>query len=144
LRRFAQMVFETSYFDQAVAPSGILADEIPPLIGDVHVSLPGTALRGANPAGLIVHISASVSDNSTNPSSLNVTATYSVDKINWDQITLQPVGGGVFAAMVNAPANGENIFVIIEARDKAGNVATDTAKGTFSSYSFNYVPLIQR
>jgi hypothetical protein len=138
------MVFEISYIDPAVAPSGTLADEIPPLIGDVHVSLPGTTLGGTNPAGLVVHISASVSDNSTNPSSLNVTATYSTDKINWDQIALHSVGGGVFAATVNAPANGENIFVIVEARDNAGNVATDTAKGTFSSYAFNYVPLIQR
>ncbi|HEX9442429.1 MAG TPA: hypothetical protein VF909_22265, partial [Roseiflexaceae bacterium] len=144
LRRFSQMVFEISYIDPAVAPPSTLADEIPPLIGDVHVSLPGTALRGANPAGLVVHISASVSDNSTNPSSLNVTATYSTDKLNWDQIALHSVGGGLFEATVNAPANGQNIFVIVEARDKAGNVATDTAKGTLSSYTFIYLPLVRR
>jgi hypothetical protein len=51
---------------------------------------------------------------------------------------------GKFEARIDAPGQGENIFVIVTATDQAGNTATYTAKGELLSYSFINLPMIQK
>jgi hypothetical protein len=95
-----------------------------------------------------VRIAARVSDNQSG--GLDVQTTYTVDGQTWKHAQLQPSAGpaagsgAVFMADVDAPANGRNIFVIVEARDKSGNVTTDTAKGSLYAFSFTFLPLIRR
>jgi hypothetical protein len=139
LRRFSQMVFEVSYLDPS-AP-GAIDDSQPPRIDDISVSLPGAATSGAAPSALSVHVQAQVSDNQGGP--LDVSATYTTNGQTWSRVKLQG-SGGLFQAVIDAPADGRSIAVIIEARDRSGNVATDTAKGTLNAYSSTFVPLVRR
>ena len=137
------MVFEVSYLDPGTAFSSFSTDSQPPVISDIDVSLPGTTFQGQIAAPQQVKISTRVVDNGTN--GLDVGATYTIDGLHWQRKTLTlNQATGLFEATVPAPSFAENIFVIVEARDQAGNVAVDTAKGTFSSYAFNYLPLLLR
>jgi hypothetical protein len=137
------MVFEVSYVDPAVASPAVLGDDIPPALGDIDVTLTQVAARNLAPAAVNVLISARVSDAGGLDS---VTATYTTDGTHWKQATLQNAGGGLYQAIVEGPPQGGNIFVIVEARATAGNVATDTAKGQLFSidYKYLYLPLIRR
>jgi len=142
LRRFRQMVFEITYVDPRTAPPSVLGDETPPVINDVKVSLPGNATQAASLPAQFVQIGASVTDNSAG--GLEVSATYTIDGAAWRRTMLVPVGGGLFGATVPAPSGANNIFVIVEARDRGGNVVIDTAKGRLWSYTFVSLPLVQR
>jgi hypothetical protein len=143
LRRFRSMVFEVSYRDPRVAPAAILGDDVPPLISDIDVALSSSGLQHIGLAALSVHISAQVVDNSGGLDS--VTATYTVDGSAWQQVQLKDQNGdGRYEQLIAAPPTLHNISVIVEARDKAGNVTTDTAKGKLSAFALTYLPIIRR
>jgi hypothetical protein len=144
LRRFYSMVFEVSYRDPLAAPANILGDDVPPLISDIDVAPPSGALQRIGPAALSVRISARVIDNSGGGLD-SVTATYTVDGKTWQQVKLTDGNGdGLYETVVQPPSTIQNIYVIVEARDTAGNVTTDTAKGRLSAFELTYLPLIRR
>jgi hypothetical protein len=144
LRRFRSMVFEISYRDPVNAPAGILGDDVPPLIRDINVSPSSGALRRIGPAALSVRISARVIDNSGGELD-SVTATYTTDGKTWQQVELTDGNGdGLYEQLIQPPSNIQNIYVIVEARDTAGNVTTDTAKGRLTAFELTYLPLIRR
>jgi hypothetical protein len=144
LRRFRSMVFEISYRDPAVAPPNILGDDVPPLIRDINVSPSSSALQRIGPAALAVRISAEVADNSGGGLE-SVTATYTVDGKTWQQVELTDDNGdGIYEKLIQPPSTIQNIYVIVEARDKAGNVTTDTAKGQLTSFELTFLPIIRR
>ena len=141
LRRFSQMIFEIAYLDPESAPADMLDDTTPPQISDVTISLPsqGGVAPAAQPQ---IVITASVSDTGTG---LAVEAAYSNDGVEWDSALLKPTGvPGTYRLQIDAPANGKNIAVLVTATDKAGNVATYTAKGTLLAYSFLFMPVVRR
>jgi hypothetical protein len=46
--------------------------------------------------------------------------------------------------LIDPPPLGQNITLIVEARDGSGNVSTYTAKGTMSAFSLLMVPIVRR
>jgi hypothetical protein len=147
LRRFGQMVFEISYLDPAHAPAALKTDDIPPLISDIRISLGTAALQAIGPASLSAQISARVSDSSGSGLDTNaVTATYSTDGEHWGHVVLNPMPNSeeFFNTTVSGLTDGRKLFVIIEARDKAGNTTTDTSKGNLSALTVLYLPIVRR
>jgi hypothetical protein len=147
LRRFARMVFEITYVDPKRATSAMLADSTPPLVQDVTiVSTPASASQGITLAAQSIEIKADVSD----PSGIgvaNVNAVYTTDGVHWQRVDFQPLGGGIYGATVQsriAQTNAE-VVAVVEARDRAGNVTVQTAKGTLSgTFTTVTLPLIRR
>jgi hypothetical protein len=143
LRRYTQMVFEVSYIDPESAPLSLLTDNASPRISNVAIA-PATAPRMAAATAAALKVTAKVADAGAT-GGLDVRVTYSGDGKSWSfkPLTYNPATG-LFEALINAPTGGNNIFVIVEARDKAGNVSTYTAKGSLLSYTFIRLPLVLR
>jgi hypothetical protein len=142
LRRFSRMVFEILYIDPQTAEQTTLADQVPPLINDVNITLLNQSAQ-ASIAARLVRISAGVLDPGGDVLP-DVSMTYTNDGANWrrQQLTLNPATG-LFEAVVSAPPSSGNIFVIVEARDRAGNVTVYTAKGQLA-LTLVYLPFIRR
>jgi hypothetical protein len=142
-RRFSQMVFEVSYLDPSA--TGAISDNLPPRIDTIHVAPPAATTNSIAPAAQSIRISARVADNHVG--GLDVRAAYTADGQTWKSVKLQPTAGpaagGLFMANIDAPANSWNIFVIVEARDRSGNVTTDTAKGSLYSFNSIFMPLVR-
>jgi predicted outer membrane repeat protein len=136
LRRFSQLVFEVTYVDPA-APEGIVDDLSPPLIVDVDASLPGT--QGAPPDG--VRLTALVEDGESGVES--VTALYSVDGRAWQQVALALQPNGSYAATITIGASGR-LELLVDARDRSGNVSVETGKGEFTPFSVARIALLTR
>ena len=145
LRRFSRMVFEIVYIDPQTAQPTTLADQTPPLINNVNITLLNQSAQ-ASIAARSVRITARALDpGGSDTPKLEVSATYTNDGVNWQRRQLVfNATTGLFEAVVNAPPASGNIFVIVEARDGAGNVAVYTAKGRLSALTLVYLPAIRR
>ncbi|HEU5098836.1 MAG TPA: hypothetical protein VFU22_07455, partial [Roseiflexaceae bacterium] len=145
LRRFSQLVFEVSYVDPNSATGSALTDETPPEISDVTISLPQLVARQAGIAAQQIQVSALVKDDGGASGTLDVSITYSNDGMNWQ---LKPLtfnaGAGLYTGSIDPPAAGQNIAVIVEAKDGAGNVANYTAKGSLKAFSILALPVLRR
>src|SRR5262249_9608329 len=134
LRRYSQMVFEISYIDPHSAQLTDLADTFPPEISDVAITAPGAQAKQTAAVAQFVKISANVSDGPNG--SVNVRTAYNIDGKNWQTASLDyDATTQRFQTVIPAPTGNHNIFVVVEARDKAGNVAIYTGKGSLLSYS---------
>ncbi|HEX9369796.1 MAG TPA: tetratricopeptide repeat protein, partial [Roseiflexaceae bacterium] len=141
LRRFSRMVFEVSYIDPRSARLSTLADTTPPRISDVTIVLPPQVKAAI--AAAQIKISAKVSDGAGGP--LTVKVTYSNDGTTWQTQSLTLNGAtGLYEGFITPPPLGTNIFVIVDARDGAGNVATYIAKGALLSYAIVDVPIVRK
>jgi hypothetical protein len=145
LRRFAQMVFEVNYLDPNVASSSALNDTTPPEISDVSISLPQLLARQAGIAAQLITVNANVHDEGGASGPLDVSVTYSTDGVEWKFAALKDDDGdGLYTGAFDPPPPGQNIAMIVEARDGAGNVSTYTAKGVLEAFKFLSLPLILR
>ena len=150
LRRYRQMVFQVTYIDESNSGAAAwIADTTPPLISDVALE-PVASTTRSEYTGL--RLSARVTDSGIASASglaatayEPVSALFTLDGENWRRVALRPVGNDVFAAIIPRSAYDTGALAIIEARDRAGNVATYTAKGALApSLSLVYLPLMQR
>jgi predicted outer membrane repeat protein len=136
LRQFSQLVFEVTYVDPQ-APAELRDDDEPPLLTDVSASLPQAGDFPTN----TVRISAIATDEESGLES--VSAVYSTDGRVWRLVALAPEGNDVYAASVQLGAAGR-LELLVEARDRAGNVSTETGKGADSPYDTQVLSLITR
>ncbi|MEP7188757.1 MAG: hypothetical protein ABI901_06190, partial [Roseiflexaceae bacterium] len=146
LRRFTQLVFEVNYLDPNSAPSSALSDETPPEISDVTISLPQQRARQAGIAAQPqITVKANVHDEGGTGGPLDVSVTYTVDGKKWlfKPLTFD-ASLGVYTTGIESPLPGQNIALLVEARDGAGNVATYTAKGTMNAFSILTLPVLLR
>ena len=146
LRRFTQLVFEVNYLDPNSATSSALGDETPPEISDVTISLPQRLARQAGIAAQPqIAVKANVHDEGGTGGPLDVSVTYTVDGKNWlfKPLTFD-AGLGLYTAAFDPPPPGQNIALIVEARDGAGNVAAYNAKGTMNAWSILALPALLR
>jgi hypothetical protein len=146
LRRFAQMVFEVDYLDPNSASSSTLNDITPPEISDVAIALPQLLARQAGLAAQqLITVKASVRDEGGTSGPLDVSITYTIDGEHWLFAALKDADNdGLYTGSVAPPPPGQNITLIVEARDGAGNVSTYTAKGTLDAFSILMLPLLLR
>ena len=78
-------------------------------------------------------------------SMLDVRVTYTGDGKNWNSRPMSfDDASDTYQAAIAAPSGANNIFVIVEARDHAGNIATYTGKGKLMSYSMVRIPIVRR
>jgi hypothetical protein len=139
LRRFAQMVFEVTYIDPQSAPQVMMTDTAPPDIRNVTLQLPS---GGFQPIAMQILLNTDISDDGSGVA--EAVATYSNDGTTWQELPLKLIAPGKYSVMINAPWGGKNIAIMISATDRAGNVATYTAKGALSAYSFVFMPTARR
>ncbi len=146
LRRFAQLVFEVNYLDPNSAIGGALGDTTPPEISDVSISLPQLMARQAGIAAQQqITVKASVQDEGGANGPLDVSITYTNDGQHWLSAPLSfDAGTRLYTGSFDPPPPGQNIALIVEARDGAGNVATYTAKGTMDAFSILALPALLR
>ncbi len=147
LRRFSQMVFEVTYADPGVASAALMADSTPPLIGKIMVAqIPAT--QGLAATGPQVAIIANVSDSGGMPGSISVKLSYSTDGLKWQSQTMQAGLNGQYTAIFSPTqyGTGGSFSYVVEARDPAGNVATNSGKGIAygdqATTKYLYLPLI--
>jgi hypothetical protein len=139
LRRFEQMVFEVTYIDPQSAPPAMMTDTAPPDIRNVTLQLPS---GGFQPIAMQIMLNTDISDDASGVA--EAVATYSNDGATWQELPLKLIAPGKYSVMINAPWGGKNIAIMISATDRAGNVATYTAKGALSAYSFVFMPTARR
>ena len=143
LRRFAQLVFEVNYLDPNSANGSALDDTTPPEISDVSISLPQLLARQAGIAAQQqIIVKASVHDEGGTSGPLDVSITYSNDGQHWLFAALNDNDkDGLYTGSFDPPPPGQNIALIVEARDGAGNVSTYSAKGTMGAFSILALPI---
>jgi hypothetical protein len=145
LRRFTQLVFEVNYLDPNSANGSALDDATPPEISDVTISLPQQLARQAGIAAQQITVKANVHDEGGASGPLEVSITYTNDGRNWLFAALNDDDqDGLYTGTFDSPPPGQNISMIVEARDGAGNVATYTAKGTMDALSILALPALLR
>ena len=146
LRRFTQMVFEVDYLDPNSANGSALNDTTPPEISDVSIALPQLLARQAGIAAQQqITVKASVHDEGGTSGPLDVSITYTNDGQHWLFAPLSfNASMGLYTGSFDPPPPGQNIALIVEARDGAGNVSTYTAKGTLDAFSILALPLLLR
>ena len=131
VRAFTSMVFEVTYIDPRRAAEAQISDRQPPLLQSPAIKLlPAKAVvRGKNavvtPAQLRFSIEAS--DDYSTTVAANVT--YTLDGKTWQSSGMTRAADGSYELFVDAPKVTTQVYVVFEARDDAGNVATESAKG---------------
>jgi hypothetical protein len=133
LRRFAQMVFEVTYVDPERAQAATLNDTTPPVISNVSLT-PIAAIQSVGTAAAkTIQVSATVQDTGGSPGPLAVNVLFSPDGRRIVAVPLTRTTGNQYQGTVQTSLSNPNAITAIEARDGAGNVATQALKGTLSS-----------
>ena len=73
-------------------------------------------------------ISAKVKDDGIG--GVSVSALYTLDGESWKRVDLASDGDDTYSTQITLPDGPKRVFVIVEAVDGAGNVATETVKGS--------------
>jgi hypothetical protein len=140
LRLFNQLVFEITYLDPRFATPAQLADQTPPLIEGVEVLQNSSGpSKAAGPSLLLV---ATVNDD--NAGTLEVSVVYTTDGETWQRLPMPYNSAANRYELVFSPPQGSKFVAIIEARDAAGNIASDTAKGELLALYEIQLPLVVR
>jgi hypothetical protein len=135
LRRFRQLVFEVTYLDPRNASAAMLADTTPPSIEKVEL-----AAQRARLAGPLLTLSARVAD----PGGIaEVRAALPVDNQSWiEQPLTYNQASGRYELTIDHLPLGSKPYVIVSARDTAGNVATYIARG-LPQPQVVFLPIVQ-
>jgi hypothetical protein len=142
-------VFEITYLDPRNAADDLLDDTIAPLVEDVIVQ----QVSGNGPQRMAFPtytFSVEVTDDSADESDstsdgLVVTVTYSTDGgQTWQsrELVFNPATGRFETTFSSPGVRG--FIATVEARDAAGNVTNETAKGQLHGFSDLYLPLVIR
>jgi hypothetical protein len=144
LRTYRQLVFEVTYVAPSNATTAQLGDTVPPAIDDISITFGAgagaTVLANTQPLKVIVD----VSDQGTTPAGMQVSLTYTIDGLSWQRASMTYNAAADQFEIIVTPPSLSLFQAIIEARDAAGNVTTETAKGEFVALEELFLPLIAR